>query len=201
MIKVGITGNYFSGYDDVSKLFENQVGVPVFDADVILKFIINYKQDIIDKIKIKFGSGVYKNGIIIPSIFNTTEKFDCLLDLADMELLRSYEKWRLSNKNFFYTIFKSSILYERDYSSSMDYNITVFKPKIDRVYDLSSKTKMLVSSAYDVINKEMDELVKNNHATHIIHNYDDAAPISKQVHSVHDSINKKNMLNTTSQKW
>jgi dephospho-CoA kinase len=33
-----------------------QIGVPIFEADVILKFILNYNEELIDLIKIKIGS-------------------------------------------------------------------------------------------------------------------------------------------------
>lgn len=193
MIKVGITGNYYSGYEEISDIFKNKVGVPVFDADVVLKFIINYREDVIKKIKIKFGSSVYNFGLLKSDVFNTTEKFDCVLDLAQMELLQAYEKWRLVNKDFYYTIFKSAILFERNFDTSMDYTISVFKPKNDRVYEFAKKTHTIVSESYNLINKEMDELEKNKNSTHIIHNYEAAAPISRQVQNVHDSINKKNL--------
>jgi dephospho-CoA kinase len=54
MIKVGLTGNRFSGKDTVCKLFE-QIGVPVFNADVVLKFILNYNYEINYKIRNIFG--------------------------------------------------------------------------------------------------------------------------------------------------
>ena len=41
MIKVGLSGNRYAGKDAVSRLFE-QIRVPVFDADIVLKFILNY---------------------------------------------------------------------------------------------------------------------------------------------------------------
>ena len=40
MIKVGLSGNRYAGKDAVSRLFE-QIRVPVFDADIVLKFILN----------------------------------------------------------------------------------------------------------------------------------------------------------------
>ena len=40
-LKVGFTGNRFSGKTRVSKVFK-QIGIPIFDADVVLAFIINH---------------------------------------------------------------------------------------------------------------------------------------------------------------
>jgi dephospho-CoA kinase len=41
MFKVGLTGNRYSGKDTVASLF-NKISIPVFDADVIVKFLINH---------------------------------------------------------------------------------------------------------------------------------------------------------------
>jgi dephospho-CoA kinase len=54
MIKVGLSGRY-SGKDRTARVFK-QIGVPIFEADVILKFILNYNEELIDLIKIKIGS-------------------------------------------------------------------------------------------------------------------------------------------------
>ena len=45
MLKVGLSGNRYAGKDAVSRLFE-QIRVPVFDADIVLKFILNYNFEI-----------------------------------------------------------------------------------------------------------------------------------------------------------
>jgi dephospho-CoA kinase len=44
----------YSGKDR-TRVFK-QIGVPIFEADVILKFILNYNEELIDLIKIKIGS-------------------------------------------------------------------------------------------------------------------------------------------------
>jgi dephospho-CoA kinase len=55
MIKVG---SRYSGKDRTARVFK-QIGVPIFEADVILKFILNYNEELIDLIKIKIGSEFY----------------------------------------------------------------------------------------------------------------------------------------------
>jgi dephospho-CoA kinase len=54
MIKVGLSGNRYSGKNRIAKIF-TQIGVPVFEADVILKFILNHNHElqaeIVDRIE------------------------------------------------------------------------------------------------------------------------------------------------------
>ena len=40
MLEIALTGCRYSGKSSVSKLFR-KIGVPVFDSDTILKFILN----------------------------------------------------------------------------------------------------------------------------------------------------------------
>ena len=61
MINIGLTGNICSGYEQVAEIFK-VFHAPVFDADIVLKFLLNYRQDIIRPIKIKFGS-IYEKGV------------------------------------------------------------------------------------------------------------------------------------------
>ncbi len=135
MLKIGLTGNVCSGMDKVGDLFKT-LGVPVFDADLALKFLINYRIDVINLLKGQFGKDIYTNGIIDGSKFNTA-RFNILLDIAQIELIKLYETWRFLNKDASYTIFKSSILFERGLESIMNYSISTFLPKNDRAIELA----------------------------------------------------------------
>jgi dephospho-CoA kinase len=170
MIKVGLTGNFYSGYNEVGEIFEEK-GIPVFDADVVLKFMINYSPKHIEKIKEKFGDDIYKLCLLDMKRFSTSKKFDDLLDILQLDLMKSYEKWRIRNYNHFYTIFKSSILFERNLDTSMNFTISVFRPKVERRYDLKTHTSMPISTIDDILNGEMDELIKNGKADFVVHNY------------------------------
>jgi len=191
MIKVGLTGNICSGYEKVGLLFKS-LGVPVFDADIALKFLINYREDIIRNIKIQFGEGIYEKGAIDPNKFNTTEKFDKLLSIAELELMRLYESWRFYNKDASYTIFKSSVLFERKLNDSMNYVISTFRPRDERASSLT-RLGMKMIEAYDILDSEMDELLKNQRSEWIIHNYSDSLSLITQVKQIHEKIESKSI--------
>lgn len=201
MIKIGLTGNICSGYEKIALMFKT-LGVTVFDADIALKFLLNYREDIAKKIRIEFGENVYNKGLIDGSKFNTTEKFDRLIDTAELELIRLYESWRFVNKDESYTVFKSSILFERKLNKNMNYNISVFRPKDDRAVELSKSCirkdsiilqPMMLSGAYSIIDSEMDELIKNQNSDFIIHNYESSASLLSQVKLIHEKIEAKSI--------
>lgn len=189
MIRVGLTGNRYSGKDKVAKMFE-QISVPVFHADIVLKFILQFNSDIDKEIKIQLGQSVYGvGGQLDPNKFDTTEKFNRLMDIVEPELMKSYERFLLKNKMGIYTIFHSSILFERDLESKMDINISVFSPRNDRIERVKSEEPALLISVVDkLMSSEIDDLDKNKKSTYIIHNYDDAIDVIKQVDGIDQQI-------------
>lgn len=198
MIKVGLTGNLCSGHMKVSEILET-FDVPIFDADICLKFLLNFREDIIRDIKIQLGSEVYNGNNIDQNKFNTSDKFNRLIDIAEPEMLKLYESWRLVQRDYSYTVFKYSILFERKLEKKMDYVISTFKPRPDRLSSISTELGLKLSDAQDIINSEMDDLYKNQNATWTIHNYDNLSLLT-QAKKIHDNIEAKsikNILNKT----
>jgi dephospho-CoA kinase len=191
MINIGLTGNLCSGYESVGEIFK-LYHVPVFDADIALKFLLNYREDIMRDIKIQFGTNIYNKGLIDQSKFNTTEKFDKLVDIAQPELLNLYNTWKTTQKSNC-VVFKSGILFERGLNEKMNYNVSVFRPRDERAYKLfETGVSLLVS--YEIIDSEMDELTKNQKADWTIHNYDNLSLLT-QTKVIHDNIESRSIKN------
>lgn len=191
MLKIGLTGNYYSGYNEVGDIFE-ELGMPVFDADLIIKYMLNYSVEYVNKIKFAFGENIYYAGLLDLSKFDTNEKFDKLFDIIQLDLIKSYEKWRIKNWNKFYTIFKCSVLFERKLDANMNYTITTFTPELQRKHDLITTSQMPREMIDNILSNEMDELLKNQKATYVIHGYRGLSELRKSVNDVHRAIMKKN---------
>jgi dephospho-CoA kinase len=189
MAKLGLTGNLMSGHVEVAKNF-TLLEFPVFDADIALKFILNYREDIRREIKIQFGNGILDKGIIESHKFNSVDKFDRLIDIAEPELLKLYEDFQFVNRNKPFTIFKYSILFERKLQDKFDYIATVFKPKDDRASEISKTCQIGMTKAYDIVESEFDELSRNQRANFVIHNYDNLSLLT-QTKSICDRIQTK----------
>jgi dephospho-CoA kinase len=172
MIKVGLTGNYYSGYNEVSDMFE-EMGVPVFDADLAIKFMVNYSNKYTKRIENKFGKDIYYVGLIDLKKLDT-DGMDGLLDILQLDLIKMYEKWRIRHWNSIYTIFKCSVLFERKLNESMNFTISTLRPSNLRKNDLLDETDLPVSKIEEILFGEMDELVKSKKANYTIHNYGSA---------------------------
>ena len=171
MFKVGLTGNRYSGKDTVASLF-NKISIPVFDADVIVKFLINHNFEMDYKIKNKIDKSFFKNDQLDLSKL-TGPILDQIIDIVEYELFDAYKKYQLKNTNSIYTVFHSSILFERDWNKKMDYSISVFSPVSDRVERCQEISDYKLTDIYNLCQREMKDLSKNSLSDFVIHNYND----------------------------
>jgi len=170
MIKVGLSGNRYSGTDQICNIFR-KLTIPVFEADIVLKFIINHDITVTDKIRRKLPHVYNKSCYIDPKLVAKSD-FDIIIDFAQHELMMAYEKFSVKNKGSIYTIFHSSILFERSWQKLMDKSIVVFCPKITRMERCRELTKNKVSDIAYLMRNEIDDLDKNRMANFVIHNYE-----------------------------
>lgn len=202
MIKVGLTGNFWSGHNEVADLFEER-DIKVFDADLVLKFILLYSQEHITKIQSKFGKEIYQSGLLDLKYFDDNRKFNQLFDIVQLDLIKAYEKWRIKNWNSVYTIFKSSVLFERDLDKHMNFTISVYRPSSLRKWDLTQNSQINKHIIDFIIDNEMDEVVKNTKSTYQVNNYSSMEisysertdNLKKQVEKIHVALLKKNQNN------
>jgi dephospho-CoA kinase len=189
MISVGLTGNRFSGKDRVAKMFE-QISIPVFHADIILKFLLQYDLTLDREINIQLGKSIYgSSGHLDPIKFDNKDKFNRLIDIVEPVLFNIWEKFQQKNAQSIYCIFHSSIIFERNWNKKFNKCISVFAPKTERVKRAQEKEPLLlISIIYDLLAKEFDDLDKNRLSEFIIHNYSEATDITRQVDNIDQQI-------------
>jgi len=170
MIKVGLSGNRYSGKNRVVNIFK-QIGVPAFEADVILKFILQHNYELQAEISDKLGRVYFKNGLLNEEKVKCDGKFSEILEIVKPDLMSAWNRFLKKNKGAIYCIFHSSILFESNLYKEMNQNISVFAPFSDRVDRCKYLTNKSVSSIYSLVKTEMDELEKNKLSKYVIHNY------------------------------
>jgi dephospho-CoA kinase len=191
MLKVGLTGNYCSGLDKVV-LILRKMGMIVFDADLIIKFLLYNNTEMINKIKTQFGKIVFCDNQVDISSFRTTEQFNNLMKLIEPELLKSYEKFRLVNRDSKYIFFKSQVLFETGLNTYMNLNVSVFKPNGNRVEDIQHINKLRTTEAWKIVDSEMDSFQKNRMCQYTIHNYEaHQDSLERQIVSIIKALNNK----------
>lgn len=182
MIKVGLSGNRYSGKDEVCDIFR-KLTIPVFEADTVLKFIINHDAAVNSQIMSRLKDIHGKSSYVDPKFVKTRKEFDIVVDCAQHELMRAYETFSEKHKSSIYTIFHSSILFERNWHRLMNHSIAVFCPKITRMERCKELTNMKVSDVAMSMRNEIDDLDKNKMANFVIHNYNGRKALD-QVHQI-----------------
>lgn len=189
MIKVGLTGNFHSGHRTIITKFE-ELGVPVFDADLIFKFMINYDDKIVKKIEKHFGVDVYRYCLLDFKRFDTNRKFEALFDVVKGDIFRCWHNWNVLNSDREYTIFLSSVLFELRLNDKMDFNINVLKDCSERKKWMMTKTSMPLSIIETILNGELNEKFKTTKADFIITNSVNDN-LERNINRVHNEILNK----------
>ena len=171
MLCIGLTGNRYSGKTRISKLFK-QIHIPVFDADTVLRFALNYNTELNESLKPILGDFYFEFGLSNLNRVIKDKKFDIVLKHYEKDIFEAYNRFNLKNKNSIYTIFKSSILFEYGWDKKMDHNINVFAPSNVRIDRGKFHTDYGLSEIYKFVKDEMDDLDKNKKSDYVIHNYD-----------------------------
>lgn len=196
-MKIALTGNYYSGQYEVSFLLRDK-NVPVFDADVVLKYILNFSPKHMNKISTVFGEDYYNYGLLRLNLFKKTKDWDKLLNVVEYDLLQCYEKFRLKHINSPYTVFKFSYLFERNLQDNFDKVICAYRPKSYRKHDIKTYTHLDDTSTGLILSSEMSEIYKNKKSDYIVYNYnlsddkfsDIVTGLEKRIDQIHRSILK-----------
>lgn len=170
MVKIGLTGNRYSGKDRIARLFK-QIHIPVFDADIVLKFAINYNIELLQKLKLIIGEYYFDHGNLNMKRVRKDNKFGEVLNFFEEDIFKAYERFNKNSKSV-YTIFHSSVLFESGWDKRMDQTISAFSPVNSRIERCQFLTDYKLSEIHMLVKTEMDELEKNKKSTYVIHNYE-----------------------------
>ena len=195
MLQVALTGNLLSGKKSVAKKFR-QMGVSVFDADLVLKFILSHKFYFNQNIKRSLGYSPFsKDGYIDPVKVITDSDFDKIIDEVEFDLLCAYEKFRRSQDSP-YVIFMSSLLFERGWDDKLDIVLNVFTKRGDRAMRAKG-VGLSIIDFFSLTKNEMSEFKKNEKADYVIHSYVGGPILEESILKIDDEIKGRiNKLNS-----
>ncbi len=137
MLKIGLTGGIGSGKTTISKIFQN-LGVPIFNSDLVARSIVNSNQMAISQIKGIFGDDIYVNNELdrkklAPIVFNDKLMLDKLNAIVHPLVAQNYAKWCKEYDHLPYTIKEAAILFETGVHHNLDRIIVVYTPKEERI--------------------------------------------------------------------
>ena len=89
---LGLSGNRYSGKDSVAKVFK-QIGIPVFDVDTIIKFILNYNTQLLGELKLLFGDMIFTDESLDFKKIKNTKTFNKIMDVIEIDVLTAHERF------------------------------------------------------------------------------------------------------------
>ena len=196
MIKIGLTGGIGSGKSTVSKMLIEK-GFNLIDADVIAKDVLIKYPEIIDKIKIEFGTGFFdwrgefrrrEFGNHIFRFPKQRKKFeDIILPYINKEIFKSMDDYEKAGEKI--VILDAPTLIENNLHTYMDYIIVVWVDNNTQIIRLKNRDRLSKDQAINRLNAQLSLDKKRDYAHIIIDNNGDLLKTKEQVDKVMDFLN------------
>ncbi len=166
MIKVGITGGIGSGKTTICNFFRI-LNVPVFEADIEAKQILNNSQIVRNKIKAIFGDDIYLPNQTIDRkklaqlIFNSPPLLQEINAIIHPEVRKYFDEW-CDIQNSSYIVYEAAILFESGFYKMLDFTILVTSPEKERIKRVMSRENTTEEDVKSRISKQWkdDEKMK-----------------------------------------
>lgn len=188
MIKIGLTGGIGSGKSTVSFMLK-EAGFEVVDADVIAKEVLVKYPEILEKVKIEFGSdffdwrGEFRRKEFGNHIFRfpkQRKKYEeIILPYIKNEIKDTLNK--LEENKTKIVILDAPTLIENDLHKDMDYVILVWVDNNTQIQRVRSRDSLMREDAINRINSQMPLDRKKDFANIVIENNDTLAKTKEQV--------------------
>ena len=174
---IGLTGGIGSGKSTVAK-FIQEMGYPIYNSDYWAKELVNYDDDLRNRIKILLGdeaydeAGLYNRKWVSEKVFENAELLQQLNLIIHPAVKLHFETW-VSQQTSEFVFKETALLFELKLNESCYKSILVTAEdniRMKRVMERDGKTYREVEA---VIEKQMPEKDKMKLADFIIHNNTD----------------------------
>lgn len=142
-LTIGITGGIGSGKSTVGQIFKI-LGIPLFEADLVAKTLINSNQEVRNGLIQLFGREIYGSDnrinrkMLANLIFNDDNLLEQVNQLVHPAVRNEFLNWmKLQNSD--YIIHEAAILFESGFYKMMDYTILVSAPEEMRIGRVSKR--------------------------------------------------------------
>lgn len=174
MIKVGITGGIGSGKSTICHFFR-VLGIPVFEADIEAKRLINNSDTIRNQLIAEFGSDIYLENKTIDRkkmaglIFNSPPLLQKVNEIVHPEVRDYFEAWCRAQDSP-YVVHEAAIMFESGFYKMMDYTILVTAPEEMRIRRVMNREQCTEESVRARIARQWADEQKMKRASFVLKN-------------------------------
>lgn len=163
MLKIGLTGGIGSGKSLVAGIFK-VLGIPVFDADLQAKLLMETDAQLINLIKVNFGEESYHEHKLNKShlasiVFSNPVKLEILNSLVHPAVISAAENW-MSVQTSPYVIKEAAIMFESGTAAHLDYIIGVKSPLFLRILRTMKRDNITREEVLLRIDKQISDTIK-----------------------------------------
>lgn len=161
---IGITGGIGSGKTEVCKLLAKR-GFKVFYSDLVAKKLYLTDKKLAENIVRVFGKDIlnYKGKINLPKlrekIFSSRKNYMAINKIVHPVVI-SYLNKEARKSKFDITIIESALLFESGFNKDLDYIVTVFSNKKNRVSRLMLRDEASRNDINDLMKFQIDDKSK-----------------------------------------
>lgn len=191
-IKVGIAGGIGSGKTIVCDIFK-VLGVPIYNADLEAKLIMNKSDQVRQAIIATFGDQTYQNGILnreflAAQVFNDADQLAKLNAIVHPAVIQAAEDWA-DAQTAPYSLKEASILFESGSYKKLDYTILVTAPVEIRIARVMARDQVTREQVLARMNNQLPDEEKAKLADFVIIN-DGIQALIPQVMALHHRFQK-----------
>ncbi|UXD70488.1 dephospho-CoA kinase [Sphingobacterium faecium] len=191
-IKVGIAGGIGSGKTIVCDIFK-VLGVPIYNADLEAKLIMNKSDQVRQAIIATFGDQTYQNGILnreflAAQVFNDADQLAKLNAIVHPAVIQAAEDWA-DAQTAPYSLKEASILFESGSYKKLDYTILVTAPVEIRIARVMARDQVTREQVLARVNNQLPDEEKAKLADFVIIN-DGIEALIPQVMALHHRFQK-----------
>lgn len=194
MLKIGITGGIGSGKTTVCRIFES-IGIPVYNADIAAKNIVNFDKNVTHEIVSAFGSDILDENDFIDRkklgaiVFNDKEKLKKLNSIVHPAVAKHFADWLEKNKKSKYILKEAAILFESGAYKAVDSVITVVAPKELRIKRSIERDSSNRAEIEQRMNNQMSDEEKIKLSDYVIYN-NESELLIPQILKLHEQLIK-----------
>jgi len=173
MLIIGLTGGIGSGKSTVAKVFA-QLGVPILNADLLAKSIMNNDSSICNEITKAFGANAYENNqlnsaYIANIVFKDPFQLAVLNAIVHPATIRESMLWA-SKQSTPYVIKEAALFFESGSAEGLDGIIGVTASNTLRIKRVMERDGITRESVIQRMNQQIDQTLKMKLCDWVINN-------------------------------
>ena len=188
---IGITGGIGSGKTIVCEIFK-QLGVPVFNADLVARDLMLNNQEVYTLLQAHFGEtifpllGQFDKLHLSQLVFNNPDELSQLNSIVHPFVKNTFAIWK-EKQTTNYVLHEAAILIETGFNKLCNKVIVVEAPENLRIQRVAARDGKSTEDVVSIIQQQMSDEERRKHADYTIIN-NEISPLLPQILTIHETI-------------